>query len=77
LGGTVPTPPGGLEGEVLVVKSFDELRSRGAEAKGRIVLLDAPFTNYSDTVSFRTGGARAASYDRLVQSACGPLTRAA
>jgi carboxypeptidase Q len=61
LGGTVATPPAGLEGDVLVVKSFEELRSRGAEAKGRIVVFDAPFTNYSDTVSFRTGGARAAA----------------
>jgi carboxypeptidase Q len=72
LGGTVATPPGGLEGDVLVVKSYDDLRSRGAEAKGRIVLFDAPFTNYADTVSFRTGGARAAAQ----QGAIAVLVRA-
>jgi carboxypeptidase Q len=37
LGGTVATPPGGLEGEVLVVDSFNELRMRAADARGRIV----------------------------------------
>jgi carboxypeptidase Q len=61
LGGSVATPPGGVEGEVLVVSSFDDLRSRGGEAKGRIVLFNAPFTSYGDTVAYRTGGARAAA----------------
>jgi carboxypeptidase Q len=61
LGGTVPTPPGGIEAEVLVVTSFDELRGRAADAKGRIVLFNAAFTNYGDTVTYRTGGARAAA----------------
>ena len=61
LGGTVATPPGGLEAEVLVVDSFSDLRTRAAEAKGRIVLLNQPFTNYADTVTYRTGSARAAA----------------
>ena len=61
LGGSVATPPGGLEADVVVVGSFDELRSRAAEIKGRIVLFNASFTTYSDTVAYRTGGARAAS----------------
>ena len=61
LGGTVATPPGGVEGEVLVVESFNELRMRAADAKGRIVLFNEPFTNYADTVTYRTGSARAAA----------------
>ena len=61
LGGSVGTPPGGIEADVVVVASFDELRSRAADAKGRIILLNAPFTTYSDSVTYRTGGARAAS----------------
>ena len=61
LGGSIATPPGGLEAEVLVVESFNELRMRAAEAKGRIVLFNEPFTNYADTVSYRTGSARAAA----------------
>ncbi len=61
LGGTVPTPPAGLEATLLVVGSFDELRSRSAEVKGRIVLFNTPFASYPETVVYRTGGARAAS----------------
>ena len=61
LGGSIATPPGGVEGDVVVVNSFDELRARSAEAKGKIVLFNAPFTTYSDTVTYRTGGARAAA----------------
>ena len=61
LGGTVATPPGGIEGEVLPVTSFDDLRTKQADARGRIVLFDVAYTNYSDTVAYRTGGARAAS----------------
>jgi carboxypeptidase Q len=72
LGGTVATPPGGVEGEVLVVSSFDDLRGRGGEAKGRIVLFNAPFTSYGDTVAYRTGGARAAA----LQGAVAVLVRA-
>jgi carboxypeptidase Q len=61
LGGTVPTPAGGIEADVLTVQSFDELRGRPGDAKGKIVLFNAPFTNYGDTVTYRTGGARLAS----------------
>ncbi len=61
LGGSVPTPPSGIEADVLVVGSFDELRARSGEVKGRMVLFNAPFINYPDTVSYRNGGARAAS----------------
>ena len=75
LGGTVATPPGGLEAEVLVVKSFDELRTRAADAKGRIVLFNEPYTNYAETVTYRTGSARAAAQQGAVGRAR-PLGRA-
>jgi carboxypeptidase Q len=61
LGGTVPTPPGGLEADVLVVTSFDDLRVKGAEAKNRIVLFNVPYNGYSETVTYRTSGARSAA----------------
>jgi carboxypeptidase Q len=61
LGGTVATPPGGLEADVLLVTSFDDLREKQAQARGRIVLFDAPYTSYLETVTYRTGGARTAA----------------
>jgi len=61
LGGSVGTPPGGVRGEVLVVSSYEELEARKAEAVGRIVLFDVPFTNYGETVAYRSGGAVAAA----------------
>src|SRR4030095_14737858 len=43
LGGTVGTPPGGLEADLIVVSSFDDLRSRASEARGKIVLFDVMY----------------------------------
>ena len=61
LGGSIGTPPGGIEAEVMVVASFDELTRRAAEARGKIVLFDVPFTSYGATVRYRTSGAVAAA----------------
>jgi carboxypeptidase Q len=61
LGGSVGTPAGGITAEVLVVTGFAELEQRAAEAKGRIVLFDVPFTNYGETVQYRSTGAIAAA----------------
>lgn len=61
LGGTVGTPPGGIEADVLVVSSFDDLRAKRAVVSGRIVLFDVTYTTYSETMSYRTGGARLAA----------------
>lgn len=61
LGGSVSTPPEGLEAEVLVVSSYEELEERKAEAKGKIVVLNVPYTRYGETVGYRiTGASRAA-----------------
>lgn len=63
LGGSVGTPPEGVEADVLVVRDFDELAARAGEARGRIVLFNVPFTTYGQTVVYRTLGAqRAAAY---------------
>ena len=66
LGGTVATPPGGLEADVLVVSSFDDLRSRASEARGKIVLFDVMYGGYAETVTYRNGGARAAAQQGAV-----------
>ncbi len=57
LGGSVGTPPGGITAEVLVVESFDELTERAEEARGRIVLFNAPWRGYGTTVQYRSRGA--------------------
>ncbi|HEX6693103.1 MAG TPA: M28 family metallopeptidase [Longimicrobiales bacterium] len=68
LGGSVATPAGGITAEALVVGSFDELRAKAAQAEGRIVVYDVPFTNYGETVAYRTTGAIEASKAGAVAS---------
>ena len=57
LGGSIGTPREGLTADVIVVRDFDELKARGTEAKSKIVLFNAPFTEYRKTVVFRSRGA--------------------
>jgi carboxypeptidase Q len=61
LGGSIATPPGGVEADVIVVATGDELTKRADEAKGKIVLFNVPFTNYGQTVAYRSGGASMAA----------------
>lgn len=63
LGDSIGTPAGGLQAEVLVVKSIEELDLRSQQAKGRIVLFNQPFTNYEDSRPLRSfGPSRAARH---------------
>ena len=68
LGGSIATPAGGITAEVLVVGSFEELERRAAEAAGKIVLFNAPFTSYGQTVAYRRDGASAAASAGAVAS---------
>jgi len=61
LGGSIATPPGGITADVLVVGSFSDLTAKAAQASGKIVLFDVPFTNYGETVQYRARGAVAAA----------------
>jgi hypothetical protein len=72
LGGSGATPAAGIKAEVIVVRTFDELKARAAEVKGRIVLFDVPFdqdmadrglagTAYGQAVAFRGAGPRMAA----------------
>ncbi|MDB4883969.1 MAG: peptidase [Gemmatimonadetes bacterium] len=61
LGGSVGTPATGITAPVVVVTSFDDLAARGAAVKGKIVLFDVPFTEYRQTVRYRSAGASAAA----------------
>lgn len=61
LGSSVGTPIEGIEAEVLVVESFDELKKRASEAKGKIVVYNQPFVSYGETVAYRASGASEAA----------------
>lgn len=61
LGNSVGTPPAGIEADVLVVKTFEELSARANEAKGKIVLFNAPYVSYGQTNQYRTAGPSAAA----------------
>lgn len=51
----------GIEAEVLVVESFEELKQRADEAAGKIVVFNQPFVRYKETVVYRSNGASAAA----------------
>ncbi|KAM8811861.1 carboxypeptidase Q [Eudromia elegans] len=57
LGSSIATPPEGIKAEVIVVASFDELRRRAPEAKGKIVVYNQPFITYWQSVQYRSRGA--------------------
>ncbi|KAB7506175.1 Carboxypeptidase Q [Armadillidium nasatum] len=57
LGSTVPTPAEGITADVFVVSSFEELAASSDKAEGKIVVFNAPFTTYGDSISYRTKGA--------------------
>jgi len=56
LGNSIGTPPDGLQGDLLIVRNFQELDAAGDHARGRIVLFDVPFTTYGETVAYRSDG---------------------
>jgi carboxypeptidase Q len=76
LGGSVATPPEGLEADVIVVKDFEDLKQRAADVKCKIVFYDVPYTSYGQTVIYRSTGASAAARLGAVASlvrAVGPM----
>jgi carboxypeptidase Q len=58
LGGSIATPPEGVEADVIVVKNFEELHQG---VRGKIVLFNVPYTSYGQTNTYRTTGASAAA----------------
>jgi carboxypeptidase Q len=61
LGDSVGTTTDGIQAEALVVRGFGELEEKAALVRGRIVVLNVPFTGYDETVLFRVAGASRAS----------------
>ena len=63
LGNSIATPVEGISAEAVVVRNFAELDRLGEQVRGKIVVYNAPFTNYGATVAYRLQGAsRAARY---------------
>ena len=57
LGMSVATPPAGITAEVAVVPDFAALAKLGkAGVAGKIVVFNAPYKGYGQTVMYRTGG---------------------
>jgi carboxypeptidase Q len=61
IGGSASTGKDGITAPIMLVKSYEELKNRTAEAKGKIVLYNAPYKNYGFNVQFRWSGALRAS----------------
>ena len=65
LGGSIGTPDGGLEAEVVEVRSFEQLRELGEKARGKIVFFNRPMPRalrsvgqaYGEAVPQRSNGA--------------------
>ena len=75
LGNSVGTRPEGVQGDVLTVRSFNDLDAAGGQVKGKIVFFNVAYTNYEETVTYRSDGpsraARAGAMAALVR-AVGP-----
>jgi len=66
LGGSIATPVGGVQADVVSVRSFEELDAAAAALRGRIVLFNTPYVSYGETVRYRVAGAsRASRYGAL------------
>lgn len=62
LGFSVGTPSDGITTEVIVFNNFDALEATPEDQiKGKIVIFDATFTTYAETVIYRTQGAARAA----------------
>ncbi|KAJ2506893.1 hypothetical protein GGI11_006520 [Coemansia sp. RSA 2049] len=58
LGNSVPTPPAGVEADVVPVHSFEELARLGNQTiAGKVVLFNFPYTGYANVGRFRFQGA--------------------
>jgi len=63
LGNSIATPAEGITADAVVVRDWAELDALGERVRGKIVVYNAPFTNYGATVQYRGSGAsRAARY---------------
>ncbi|XP_067011004.2 carboxypeptidase Q isoform X2 [Anabrus simplex] len=57
LGGSIGTLPEGITAQVVVVRSFDELKAKADQIRGKIVVYNQAYVSYGDTVVYRSKGA--------------------
>jgi carboxypeptidase Q len=79
LGMSAPTPPGGVAGEVLEVRSLEELSALGAKVKGRIVLFQHDMkdtSGYGKFAGLRMRGPAAAARQGAVAALVRSLSTA-
>ena len=68
IGGSIGTPKEGITAPILVVHSFDDLKAKADQAKGKIVVFNFPWVNYGVNVQYRFRGAFAAAEAGAVAS---------
>ncbi len=56
LGGSIATPEGGVEGEIVRAESLEELAEKAASVRGRIVFIDRPTARTSDGSGYGVSG---------------------
>ncbi|MGE5816164.1 MAG: PA domain-containing protein, partial [Acidobacteriota bacterium] len=61
LGNSIGTPADGITAELIVVKNWGDLDAHASDVQGRIVLFNVAFTNYGETVQYRSDGASRAA----------------
>ncbi|XP_052275920.1 carboxypeptidase Q-like isoform X2 [Dreissena polymorpha] len=74
LGYSVGTGPKGIQAEVIVVRSFDELEARAAEIPGKIVVYNQDYLGYGISVEYRALGAAKAAKHGAVASLIRSIT---
>ncbi len=57
LGGSISTPRSGITAELVVVNDWDDLEAHSEEVENKILLYNAPFETYGQTVGYRYFGA--------------------
>jgi hypothetical protein len=77
LGHSVPTPPDGIEGEIIVFRSLDALKSAAPDAcKGKIVVVNQPMTRTENGLGYGLGvAARSGQSEAARHGAIAYLTR--
>ncbi|MBX3043563.1 MAG: M20/M25/M40 family metallo-hydrolase [Candidatus Kapabacteria bacterium] len=73
-GGSIATPKGGIEAEVITVDSFEDLHKKKNLVQGKIVVYNFPYEGYGKGFAYRFYGADSAAKYGAVASLMRPLS---